>query len=111
MALKSQGHITVATSGTPVRVSTTTGNAGVRCHAVFIQQLVGNTGDIHIGISASMDPSDGTDMLATLPIPTVNALPSYSAGVDWAAAGVDLGEIWLDVSVNGEAALVSFIEA
>ena len=106
MALRSFGHVTVVTGGTPVRVTT----ESIRAHAVFVQQLVGNAGVAHVGISTNMDPSDGTDMIATLLIPTVNALPSYSTGVDLASAGVNLNEIWID-GTTGEAVLISYLEA
>ena len=106
MALKTDGWTTVAAAGTPVQVSAT----HVACHAVFIQQITGQTGVIHIGTSSSMDASDGTDMLATLPVPTANVLPSWSAGIDGQPNGIDLQEIWIDASVNGESALVSYNE-
>ena len=106
MALKSNGWTTVASAGTPIRVSATR----IACHAVFIQQIVGQSGVIHIGTSTSMDPSDGTDMLATLPEPTDNLLPSWSSGISGAANGIDLQEIWIDASVSGEKALISYNE-
>lgn len=107
MALRSFGWVTVTVAGTPERVTTNS----IRAHAVFIQQVTGNTGAMHIGLSASMDPADGTDMIATLPIPTTNVLPSYSTGVDHASAGVNLNELWIDAGVSGEEVLISYLEA
>lgn len=107
MALRSLGWVTVPTAGSPVQVSAT----GVRCHSVFIQQVGSNTAAMHIGTDSNMDPTTGASMLATLPTPTANSLPSYTGGVDQAVAGIDLQEIWIDATVSGEEVLVSYLEA
>ena len=108
MALKSFGWKTVASAGTPVQLTTTRTMA----HAVLIQAVHTNTGDMYVGVSTSMDPTDGTDMIAVLSEPTAGETPpSISIGpVHGAANAFDLREIWIDAEVNGEEVLVSYLE-
>lgn len=106
MAIKSFGWKTVATAGTPLQVTATRTPA----HTVFIQQVAGNTGVMHIGTSASMDPATGIDMVASLVIPSAAALPSWSAAVSQAANGMDLTELWIDAGVSGDKVLISYVE-
>jgi hypothetical protein len=107
MALKSFGWKTVASAGTPERLTATRTPA----QSVLIQVVTTNTGDMYIGTSASMDPTDGTDMVAVLSNPTADAQPpSFSLTANDAANGIDLSEIWIDSEISGEEVLVSYLE-
>lgn len=105
-AVKSLGWVTVASAGTPVQVSP----SRLPAQSVFIQQVASNTGAMHVGVSGSMDPSDGTDMVASLVAPSASALPSFSITAENAPNGLDLQNLWIDAAVNGEEVLISYVE-
>ena len=102
--LKSLGKVTVATAGTPVKVTP----AITRCHSILVEVLPTNTGKIYIGDS-TMNKSTLVVVFAILAIPTTNILQSFSATLSYAPDAFDASKIFLDADVNGEGALVSII--
>jgi hypothetical protein len=105
MAVKSLGKITVTTGGTPVQVSTTR----VGANSIMFQQIPGNTGKMYIGDS-TLVKATLVGVHAVLPIPTTNILPSYTATIVEAPAGLNAAEFWVDAEVNGEGVLVSYTQ-
>lgn len=108
MAWHSLGHVTT-TAGTPVRITANTTGAAVRlCHAILVEQWPGNTGKVYVmrsnGVAAT-----GVGVLAILPIPTTNSLPSVSAGIPSCPDGLNAADYYIDVEVSGEGPLVSIL--
>ncbi len=110
MAWQSIGKITVPTSGTPVRLTSTQSDPAARlpCHAVMVQQLPGQLGRIIIGNSV-MNSTTYAGCLAILAIPTSNILPTANAGMTTNVNGLNLADYYIDVTTNGEGALVSIL--
>lgn len=110
MAWESIGKVTVTTAGTPVRLTVGQSVPGTRiaCHAIMIQQLPGQTGRIIVGKSG-MNSTTYAGCLAILATPTANLLPAANAGIADIPNGFNLADYWLDSTVNGEAALVSYL--
>jgi hypothetical protein len=105
MAWKSQGKVTVTTAGTPVQVTTTRTVA----QSVMVQALAANTGLIYVGLS-TLNKSTGVGVLGIIPIPTTNIIGSVSASIPLAPAGINLADLWIDSTVNGEGVIISYTE-
>jgi hypothetical protein len=97
------GRITVAQAGVPVRVSSKT----LKCHAIMIEALPTNTGKAYIGDKTLVKGSTGE--FAILAIPTANTIPVYSETISPAPDALNLFDYWIDVDVNGEGVLVSYV--
>lgn len=112
MAQKSLGKVTITTAGTPERSTKNNADpaAVVWVHSYLVQQVAANTGKVWIG-SSGMNKTTGVGVYAVLPVPTANTLPSFSATVTQQVAAFDMAAVYIDVDVNGEAAIVSLIEA
>ena len=106
------GKFTVAAAGTPTRCTSTQSDPAEAfpCHGVLIQALSSNAGKVYIG-TAAMNKSTLANVLAVLPVPTANSLPSFTAALTLAPNSVDLAKLYLDVDTNGEGALVSVLIA
>lgn len=111
MAAQSLGKITITTAGTPERATKGQSDPGKRigAHAIMVQAWPGNTGKVWVGL-VGLNKTTGANVIVILPIPTTNILPSYNAVISQAAAAFDLRDIYLDVDVSGEAALVTYLE-
>lgn len=79
-------------------------------HSFFVQQVAGNTGYLYIG-TATMNTTTLAGVYGVVPPPTATNLPFFSSVVINAPGGFDLSQVYLAVSVAGEAALVSTVEA
>lgn len=112
MALQSYGAVTITTGGTPVRCTNNESvpAARVAVQSFMVQALPANAGIIYVGTSASMNTSSGVGVLAVIPKPasaTTGPFPSASFSIVEAPAGINLNEIWLDASSNGDKAYVT----
>lgn len=106
----SQGKITVTTSGTPVRVTST--HTG--CQTAFFQQVESNTGKLWICDRSSAVTSTGVGVLATIPAPTLSGgvavvLPYVAITIPTAPGGIDLQGFWIDADEDGDACQVSCV--
>lgn len=108
----SSSVVTVAVAGTPVQVITSHKSA----QSVLIQAMPNNTGRIVIGSANTVRANGaGTNpsgpVLAIIGAPTGNTAtpPSANGGNPSAPAGFNLQQFWLDASVSGEGAIVSYI--
>ncbi len=114
MSLRAVGRITVVTAGTPVRATSleTDPTARYPAHAFLFQRDDNTeTGNVYIMDREDGDPSTGVGVLAILAIPTENILPSFSATITYAPAGLNLADLWIDSDVNGEGCQVSAMRA
>ena len=70
------------TAGTPKRLTSTQSDptAPFPCHGVLIQVLSTNAGKVYVGDS-SLNKSAMSGVHATLPVPTANSLPSFTAAL------------------------------
>lgn len=112
--LKSLGYVTVATAGTIKRLTNNESTPATRypAHSFTVEALPSNTGKLYIGL-ANMNTSSGVGVLAILSAPasaTTGPFASYTFIAPEAPAGVNCADIWLDVQVNGEGAVVSVTE-
>ena len=88
---------TVTTSGTQVQLSTTS----LKVHTAIVQAEADNTGTITVGDSAA---DSATGLGVTLGIPTAGGTPAsvvFSSSRD-GSNEVELADIWIDSSVNGD---------
>lgn len=114
MSLRSLGRVTVTTAGTPKRATNGESDPSARypAHAVLFQRdLNTETGNVYIMDREDGDPSTGVGVVAILAIPTENILPSFSATITYAPAGLNLADLWIDSDVNGEGCQVSAMRA
>lgn len=114
--LKPFGKVTVTTGGTPVRatVNQTDPALPVPTQAFVVQVLPGNTGLVYVfagGGNFSGDHRTTLDRcIAILPAPasaTTGPFASASFAIPVIPNGMNLADIWIDVSVNGNGAIVS----
>lgn len=112
MALATLGKVTVTTAGTIARATNgqSTPGARVSCQSFMVQALPANTGVIYVGNSA-MVSSTGVGVMGIVPKPASNLtgpFPSISFAIVEAPNGINLADIWLDASVSGEGAIISY---
>lgn len=117
--VQSFGQVSVPTGGTPVRASSNLSAATVAkpvpVQSFLIQAAPENTGLVYVISDEASAPGDQrttrAKVLAILAPPSgAVAGPFYAASYAMPAApygAVDLRHIWIDVSVNGEKAIVS----
>ncbi len=115
--VQSFGQVSVPAGGTPVR-ATANLSAPTQAQPVFVQSFMvqaapENTGLVYV-LSSEADPGNDrvtrTKVLAILAVPgTATAGPFYASSYTMpnASGAVDLREIWIDVGVNGDDAIVS----
>lgn len=97
------GKVTVAASGTPQRITSTS----THVNSVTIQALPTNTGKIYV-----MERSNGViatfvGVAAVIAIPTDNIIPSFSIAVSGAGNPINIADLYLDAENNGEGAIVT----
>lgn len=97
---------TVTTAGTQVQVTTDT---DIKPIAVYFEALASNTGVIYIG---DADVSS-TNYMAKLGIPSTTSSPSWTiSGVSGGRinkTGIQLSNLWVDSSVNGEKVCITYV--
>ena len=110
MAWHSLGNVTVTTAGTPVRITIneSSSTARLQCHAIMVEQIPGNSGRIIIGLS-NLNSTTYVGALAILAIPTTNTLPSCNVGIGDAPNAFNAADYFIDATVSGEGALVSYL--
>lgn len=107
------GFIKVVTPGTPVRITSLQTDPGHQflCHAIQLQQVPGQGGIIIIGRhDMEYSPPTIENCLAFLAKPTDNLLQAASAGIPNSGNALDARDYWIDATVAGEGALVSYLE-
>lgn len=107
MALHSFGKVTVATAGTPVRVTSNESVPSARygVQSLTVQALAGNSGtNIYVG-NSTMNKSTLAGVYAIVP----KGSSSYVVIIE-APAGINANEIYLDADTNGDSALVAGTE-
>ncbi|KKN18840.1 hypothetical protein LCGC14_0951810 [marine sediment metagenome] len=109
MAIRSAGFVTT-TAGVLVRLTAneTDPTTNLDAHSIMAEALQGNTGRVYIGSSA-MVRATGVGVYAVIPIPTSNILPTFTATIAYAPAALLLNELFLDVDVDNEGVLVSYV--
>ena len=111
MALQSLGLVPVTTAGTKVRATSTQSDPTARLtvQSVQFQARPANTGLIYIGTSA-LDKSTGAGVLAVIPAPasaTTGAFGSATFSEALAPAGIDIADLYIDSTVNGDGVFIS----
>lgn len=109
--IASIGKLTVAIPGTKVRV--TSGeldpNESLQCHGVLFQALPTNTGKVYIG-TAALNAGTLLGVLAILPIPTVNQLPTFSAALTISPNAIALQQLYIDADNADDGVLVTILQ-
>src|ERR1700739_3703066 len=104
--LQSLGKIVVTTGGTPVQVS----SKNVQGNSFLWQAVPTNTGKVYVGLS-TLNRTNLTGVLGIIAVPTLNIIPSFSVTIARVPTNLlDLFFIWLDVDVNGEGAVFSYLQ-
>ena len=99
--------VTVTTAGTRVQV---TSDTSIRPSAVYFEALSSNTGQIYIGdVTVS-----STVYMARLTIPSTASAPSWqivspSSDHRSGGTGIQLSNLYVDSSVNGEKVQVTYV--
>lgn len=105
------GKLTLTAAGTPQRLTVPLEKMNPpSCHAVFIEVLPTNTAKIYVGL-AGLAKATLVQVLAILPVPTVNLLPTFTIAVTVAGNAINVGDLWIDADVSGEGVLVSALVA
>jgi hypothetical protein len=78
----------------------------VNVHAFIIQALWTNAGKIYIG-TVGLVGSSMTNLLAVLPVPTANLIPTFSVAMTLSPNSLSLADIWIDADNAGEGVLIS----
>ena len=109
MSVTPLGYVKVAAAGTPVQVTSGLAQPSNRIagQTLMVQAIPGNSGKIFLGF-ANMVKATGVGVLAVLPIPTLNILPSTQISLPMLPAGLNIADFYLDADVNGEGAIVSY---
>ncbi len=76
---------------------------GYKAHGVVLIALPGNTGLVNV--------YRGTERIGYLPIPTVNTAPSFTVALTAAAASVQLNDVYIAPTVNGEGVIATALVA
>ena len=114
--MRSFGQVLVAAGGTPARATAnqTTPSAVVQLQKVRIQVRPANTGILYIfqgGGNFSGDHRTTRDVvLAILPAPasaTSGPFAYFEFGEEVVPVGLNLADIWLDVSANGDGGIIA----
>lgn len=105
--LKSLGLKTVASSGTPVRVSSTR----IAAQSVMFQAWPGNAGLCYVGL-ANMVIATGVGVLGVIGKPSTDevSVPSASFSIPLAPGGINLADLYVDADDSGANILVSYTE-
>ena len=90
------GPVIVLTPGTPVNIAP----ANLNCQSVMVQALPTNTGFVYVLVYGTR--------VATLAVPTINSIPSYSATIPDAPGGLDARQFTIDAQVGGEGVDASY---
>jgi len=108
--IKPFGRIIVSTPGVPVPVTALQTDAinRLNVHAVLIQALSSNTGKVYIG-TRDINRSTLAGVYAVLAVPTPSVIPTFSAALTLAPAGIQVQDMYLDVDLGGEGALVTVL--
>lgn len=102
-------RVVVPMGGTPVQITTGIANPiQDKVHAILIQALKGNTGNVYIGDS-SINRTTESGVYATLSIPTSNFIPSFTAAIVGAPAGIALKDFYIDADVNNEGVKITVL--
>lgn len=114
--LKPFGKIVVTAGGTPVRATSGQDDPdkSVPTQSFIIQALPGNSGVVYVfagGNNFSGDHRTSLDVcIAIIPAPTsptAGPFPSASFSVPVAPSALNIADIWIDVSVSGNGALIT----
>jgi len=112
--VQSLERITVASSGTPVRLTVNEGDPTTHLgvHSILFQRDDPNdTGLIYIGTSAAMNIATLADVIAILAVPSTSSLPAINITLTPASNALDAREFYIDADVSGDSILASFLEA
>lgn len=111
MAQHSLGAVTT-NAGTIVRTTANESDPTRRypAHSYLVQVFPTNTGLVFVG-GSDMDVSTGVGVYATLGAPTsaTSTPSSFGAGQANVADAINMADVYLDVAVNGEGAIVSIM--
>jgi hypothetical protein len=112
----SLGAVTVTTAGTPERITklapTSVQDAKrLGAKSARIQAMPDNTGLVYVGLAGMEGSPQGPNLLGVIPKPvsaTTGPFETFEIHVEDVPAGLNLYDIFLDVTVSGEGAIVSY---
>jgi len=107
------GKLVVNSPGTPVRGTNNLTDPAARraCHAYMFEALEGNTGPVYISLSATDDRTNLTQIVAILPTPSTNILPSFSAAITPQMNPLDVSKLYIDADNGGDGVIGSILIA
>jgi len=101
------GKVTVASAGTPVPLSS---DPKVRACAILVATIPGLTGNIFLG-GASLNQTTLQDVMIQFNAPTAQGPPDqFVLASEDAQNSLGVADYFLDVSVSGEGALVTYFQ-
>lgn len=110
--IASLGYVTVTTAGTPVRATANAADptARIGAQAILVQGLPANTGLIYVGL-VGMNKSTGVGVLGIIGAVTSPAGPgSWGGAMPNAFTGFNVADLYLDATVSGDKALVTYTQ-
>ena len=104
------GKLTVATPGTPVRLTVNQPDptAVLGINSFVVQALPANTGSIYLGL-IGMSRATLANVVGIITAPTGGGLPQYGAVLTYSPGGIDLRTLYIDADVAGEGVLCSAV--
>lgn len=108
MTIRSLGKIIVPVPGTPVPISSTS----FCVWKVRISQIVGAKGRVYVGDNPLFNRTTGAGLLKDLSVPVFNinsVIEAIEYDSDIHSNSIDLSMLYLDASVSGDGAIVTYI--
>ena len=108
MASVSLGKVTVATPGSPVRITANRVDPAkpMLAHSIHIQPVCDNVGHLFVG-SSSMERDTYIGVIEVIPLPSTNIHQKFVRSSDCSINGLNAADLYVDSDVTGSAAVVS----
>ena len=101
------GKVTVASAGTPVPLST---DSTLRACAILVATIPGLTGNVYLG-GSGLDQNTLARVMVKFNAPSVFGPPdSFLVEARGGVNALQVSEYYLDASVSGEGALVTYFQ-
>lgn len=116
MALLSLGKVTCPAAATPVRATANRSDptARVGVQGFMVQALPTNTGKVYVFVGGAQFSGDHrttlTGALFEVPAPssaTTGPFPTGSIGLQAESTGINMADIFIQVDVNGDGAIIA----
>lgn len=106
MTVTPLGKIAVTTAGTPVRVTAT----ATPCYGLIVTPVAGNAGATHFGVSG-LTKATLVGVIKTFLKPGATGVQDHLQITAPEGNPLNAADFWVDAETNGDALLVSYVQA